>query len=530
MQEAERATRSVYFIGIGGTAMAGMAAALAKAGWTVTGSDAGVYPPMSDFLATHGIRYFETFSEANLRDLGFPIFDSGSAYPFTAERSFPEVLPAGGRSRFSDLGGRARFPDSGFGASQPLIVIGNAVGRGNPEVEAVLRCKLPHTSLAAFAGEECITGRTSLVVTGTHGKTTTAALAAWVLDAAGRAPGFLIGGIPVNFGEGCRPAAAAGIFVSEGDEYDTAFFDKRSKFVHYRPDILIINNIEFDHADIFASIDEIARSFRQVVNLVPDNGLIFVNGDDPRACDVAAGAHTRVERFGLGDDNDWRAVQVEQRNGEMRFAVEHRDGASLQAFRYALPLSGEFNVRNALGVIAAASALGLSAHEIQSGLSTFRSVRRRMEVIAETGGITVIDDFAHHPTAVRETLAALRSRYPGRRLWALFEPRSNSTTRNIFQNELADAFIDADCVIIGAVHRPERYAPGDSLDSGLLLRELADRGIRAFDIPVVDEMVALVLSEARRGDVIALLSNGRFGGAHAKLVHGVGAPTRDVRT
>jgi UDP-N-acetylmuramate: L-alanyl-gamma-D-glutamyl-meso-diaminopimelate ligase len=498
---------SAYFIGIGGTAMAAVAAALARDGWDVSGSDAGVYPPMSDFLASRGIRYFESFSEDNLGDFGLRIGDFGLEDPLSSQ-----AIAASPRPRVSVSQ-----------EAQPLVVIGNAVGRGNPEVEAVLRRKLPYTSLAALAGAQLIAGRTSLVVSGTHGKTTTSALAAWVLETAGRAPGFLIGGIPANFGEGCRPAAVGGVFVSEGDEYDTAFFDKRSKFVHYRPDILIVNNIEFDHADIFASIDDVLRSFRQAVNLVPDNGLLLVNGDDARARAVSAGAHTTVQRFGLGEDNDWRAVDLEYADGNARFTVERTDGASLQSFRYLLPLAGEFNVRNALGVIAAASALGLSAHEIQSGLSGFRSVKRRMEVIAEHGGITVIDDFAHHPTAVRETLAALRERYPGRRLWALFEPRSNSTTRNIFQDELADAFVDADCAVIGAVNRPERYAPGESLDTGLLVRELADRGVRAFDIPDADEMVALLRAEMRPGDVIVLLSNGKFGGAHGKIVAGVGS-------
>ncbi|MBL0175167.1 MAG: UDP-N-acetylmuramate--alanine ligase [Ignavibacteria bacterium] len=500
--------RRAYFIGIGGTAMAAVAAALARMGWEVSGSDDGVYPPMSDFLASRGIRYHESFAEANLENFGFRISDFGLSAPLSASDS-------------RSASPRPRVSEADSGSATPLIVIGNAVSRGNPEVEAVLRGRFPYTSLAALAGSALIAGSRSLVVAGTHGKTTTASLAAWVLETAGRAPGFLIGGIPENFGEGCRPAAAGGVFVSEGDEYDTAFFDKRSKFVHYRPDILVINNIEFDHADIFLSLDDVRRSFRQVVNLVPGDGLILFNGDDEEARAAAAGAHTPVESFGLGENNDWQAASIVWENGETRFDVLHRSGGGLQCFRYTTPLAGAFNVRNVLGVIAACTALGVSAHDIQAGITTFRSVRRRMEVIAEHGGITVIDDFAHHPTAVRETLAALRQKYPARRIWALFEPRSNTTTRRIFQDDLADAFVDADVAVIGAVNRPGRYAPGESLDTGLLVRELADRGIRAFDIPDVEEMVALVLAETRPGDVVVLMSNGKFGGAQRRIADGV---------
>jgi UDP-N-acetylmuramate: L-alanyl-gamma-D-glutamyl-meso-diaminopimelate ligase len=512
--------RRAYFIGIGGSAMAAVAAALARMGWEVSGSDDGVYPPMSDFLASRGIPFHESFAEANLADFGLRISDFGLMNPLSAGLRFPASQPPRVSASVADPENIEGLK-SDSGVPSPRIVIGNAVSRGNPEVEAVLRGRLPYTSLAALAGAELIVGRTSLVVAGTHGKTTTASLAAWVLETAGRAPGFLIGGIPENFGEGCRPAAEGGVFVSEGDEYDTAFFDKRSKFVHYRPDILLINNIEFDHADIFLSLDDVCRSFRQVVNLVPGDGLILYNGDDEEARAVAAGAHTPVESFGLGEDNDWQAANIVWEEGETRFDALHHDNGRLESFRYATPLAGAFNVRNVLGVIAAAAALGVSAHDIQAGLSTFRSVRRRMEVIAEHGGITVIDDFAHHPTAVRETLAALRQKYPARRIWALFEPRSNTTTRRVFQDDLADAFVDADVAVIGAVNRPGRYAPGESLDTGLLVRELADRGIRAFDMPDADEMVALVLAEARPGDVIALMSNGKFGGAHRKISEGV---------
>ena len=467
--------KTFYFIGIAGTAMASVAGALKQLGHHVLGSDAGVYPPMSDFLQSRHIPYVEGYAAANID---------------------------------------AAEEDAARKSSKLIVVVGNAVSRGNPEVEATLNRKLQFTSLAGLVGQEMIAGNTSVVVTGTHGKTTTTSLAAWVFEAAGRSPGFLIGGIPENFGQGCRSALAEGVFITEGDEYDTAFFDKRSKFVHYRPDIAILNNIEFDHADIFSSLEEILRSFRSFVNLVPGTGVIVANGDDLNVRSVVADAHAPVEYFGLGQDNDWCAAGIEFVDGSSAFDVT-RKGTMFG--RFSVPMAGEFNVLNALAVIAAASAAGLTPDEIRKGLTGFLSIKRRMEVIGEFDGITVIDDFAHHPTAVRLTLEALAAKYPGRRIVALFEPRSNTTTRNIFQAELADAFGPAEIVVVGSVNRPERYPEDERLDTAALTNDLIARGKTASYMPSVDDMIQYVLNIASSGDVIALLSNGKFGGAHRTL-------------
>ncbi len=461
--------KDFYYIGIAGSAMANAAAAMKEEGHHISGSDDGVYPPMSSFLEAQRIPYHGTFDAAHVTAL----------------------------------------PD------ETVVVIGNALSRGNPEVEAVLNRKLHYTSLAALVGDEMIAGRTSLVIAGTHGKSTTSALAAWVLESAGHRPGFLIGGIPENFGCGCRPAAPGGVFVTEGDEYDTAFFDKRSKFVHYHPDIAVINNVEFDHADIFDSLDHVKRSFRQFVNLIPGNGLLLVNGDDPNAMEIAAGAHCRVRTFGVGQLCDMQARDIRLADGRTAFTVFSRREESEQ--RYAIPMAGEFNVRNALAVIASALELGLSDAQIQQGFDSFRSIKRRMEVIAESNGITLIDDFAHHPTALQLTLTALRERYPGRRLIACFEPRSNTTTRNIYQKEITDALALADVAVIGAIDRPHRYSEDERLSPPRIAEQLTLLGRTARAIPDPAEMVEWVASVMQSGDVIALCSNGKFGGAHQQL-------------
>jgi UDP-N-acetylmuramate: L-alanyl-gamma-D-glutamyl-meso-diaminopimelate ligase len=458
-----------YFIGIGGTAMAGVAAALRQEGHQVRGVDNGVYPPMSDFLAAQGIAYHEQFDAANITAL----------------------------------------------AKDTIVVIGNAMSRGNAEVEAVLNRKLPYTSLAGLVGEHLIAGRTSVVIAGTHGKSTTSSLMAWVLESAGRAPGFLIGGIPENFGQGCRPARTDGVFVTEGDEYDTAFFDKRSKFVHYRPDLAVINNVEFDHADIFDSLDHVKRSFRQFVNLVPGNGTILVNGDDANAMDVVHDAHSGVVTFGVGSLCDLVCGDIRFRDGHSAFTVT--DKRDSHKYRFNIPLAGEFNVRNATAVIAAARLLDITDEQVQNGFSTFRSIRRRMEVIAEENGVTLIDDFAHHPTALRLTLTALREKYDGRRLIACFEPRSNTTTRNIYQKEITEALALADVAVIGAIDRPQRYAEHERLSPERVASDLEAQGVIARAIPDPAEMVEWVAAVMRPGDVIALCSNGKFGGAHGLL-------------
>ncbi len=473
-----------YFVGIAGTAMASVAAALKAAGHSISGSDAGVYPPMSDFLARQGIPYHDAFHESNIDG----------------------------------------FLNDAAAASRPAcFVIGNAISRGNPEVERILDLKADFVSLAALAGGELIWGRKSAVFAGTHGKTTTSSLAAWTLESAGRKPGFLIGGMPVNFGRGCRPAPPGGVFVTEGDEYDTAFFDKRSKFVHYRPDIFVINNVEFDHADIFRSIDDVVEAFRMGLRLVPRGGLVLVNGDDARALEAATGAQAAVRTFGLGAGNDWRAAEITIEDGGSSFSALRKDGDSMRGFRFYVPLAGEFNVRNALAVIAALDALEISNHEIEAGFSSFLGVRRRMETAAEARGIIVIDDFAHHPTAVRETVRALRIKYPSARLRIVFEPRSNTTTRNIFQAELAAAFDGADEVVLGPVNRPERYSPEQLLDRDRLAADISSRGPAARAARDPAEAARIVLSDLHEGDVIVVMSNGGFGGMTRMLVNGITA-------
>lgn len=464
---------SIYFIGIGGSAMASVAVALSHMGHAVTGSDTQLYPPMSTYLENHNIRYFNSFSAENLKS-----------------------------------------------ATPDLVVVGNAISRGNPDLEYALDQHMELISMPQLVRRELIGRHTSIVVAGTHGKTTTTSLAAWLLEAGGLLPGFLIGGIPENFGDGCRPSGLSepGFFVTEGDEYDSAFFDKRSKFLQYRPDIAIINNVEFDHADIFDSLDDIKKSFRLLVNLVPSNGLLIVNADDPNSMEVSAKAFCRVETFGLNGNAEWTAADIATDTDGTSFTVV-RDGEAIG--RVKVPLFGNYNVMNALAATAAAIRAGVSFESVTRGLGSFKRPKRRMELVGEyAGGITLIEDFAHHPTAIRLTLGAIAERYPGRRITACFEPRSNTTSRNIFQHELSECFGDAAIVVLGKVNRPERYAPEERLDAALLCRELEANGKRVFaaggeDYP--EDIVRFIEAEQQPGDVVVLLSNGSFSGLKEML-------------
>ncbi|HVR37088.1 MAG TPA: UDP-N-acetylmuramate:L-alanyl-gamma-D-glutamyl-meso-diaminopimelate ligase [Methylomirabilota bacterium] len=453
--------RRIHFIGIGGTAMASVAAALKERGLEVTGSDQNVYPPMSTFLAGRGIEARAGYSEGNLE------------------------------SR----------PD--------LVVIGNALSRGNPEVEAVLDRKLRYTSLPELLRERFLCGKRSLVVCGTHGKTTTTSLLAWVFEHNGLRPGFLIGGMPNNLGQGARFTDSEW-FIIEGDEYDTAFFDKRSKFVHYLPEVAVINNLEFDHADIFENLEAIQTSFSRFIKLIPRNGLLLGNGDDRNLAALLEVGHCPVRRFGLGAGNDSKAECLSYAGGFSRFSVGGRE--------FETPLIGELNVRNALAVVACARHCGLTDDQIQSGFSTFEGVKRRMEVRGEGGGVTVVDDFGHHPTAIRETLRALRVRYPGRRIWAVFEPRSNTTRRKVFQKELVDCLAGADAVVISEVARLEQLRPEERLDPGRLLGDLRAMGKPSAYLPSVDAIVDHVMESVVERDVVCVFSNGGFGGIHDKLL------------
>ena len=440
--------------------MASVAAALKERGFAITGSDQGIYPPMSTFLEERGIEA-RPFDEANL----------------------------------------AYKPD--------LVVIGNAISRGNPEAEYALEHKLAYCALPELLKHQFLRGKRSLVVCGTHGKTTTASLLAWLLEHNGLNPSFLIGGIPNNLGQGARFTDSEWC-VLEGDEYDTAFFDKRSKFVHYLPEAVVINNLEFDHADIFGSLAEIQTSFQRLINIIPRNGLLLANGDEPNLLPLTGVGHCPVRHFGLGNDCDAQADQL--------LFSESGSTFRLSSAQFRIPMIGELNVRNALAALLMARYAGLSDEQIQAGFDTFEGIRRRMEIRGEVNGVTVIDDFAHHPTAIRETLKALGRRFPERRVWAIFEPRSNTTRRNHFQIELAEALRLAKRVVVAEVARLEQVPPEERLNPAQLMADIRAAGVEADYLPTADEIVAHVVPQAQPGDILCVLSNGGFDNIHRKLI------------
>ncbi len=457
--------KHIHFIGICGTAMASTAGLLKAQGFQVTGSDQDVYPPMSAFLEKRGIQIFSPYKPENLEPV----------------------------------------PD--------LTVIGNAISRGNPELEAVLEQKLYYLSMPETLREFCLRGRHNIVVSGTHGKTTTASMIAWIFEATGRSPGYMIGGIPNNLGQGAALGKGKH-FVIEGDEYDTAFFDKRSKFLHYLPELLIINNIEFDHADIFATLDEIKLSFRRLVNIVPKNGMILVNADDPSALEVVKNSFAPVLEVGFSP-NSGLHIQT---------FIDGHDHATFRMLEcdFVVPMLGAFNVRNAAMAVAAAHFYQIPLPEIASALARFEGVRRRQEIRGEAGGVTLIDDFGHHPTAIRQTLESLRHRYTGRRLWAIFEPRSNTTRRSIFQKELGECFAAADIVCISKVARLEQIPPAERLNPETVVESIRRQGKTAHYLPGVDEIIETIKRDSKNGDVIVVFSNGGFGGIHDKILEVLG--------
>ena len=457
--------QSAHFVGICGTAMAATAAALHEKGVLITGSDQNVYPPMSTFLADRGIAVFPGYAEQNL----------------------------------------GRKPD--------LVVIGNAISRGNPEAEYVLDHKLPYCSLPELLKEFFIRGKRSVVVAGTHGKTTTTSLLTWVFEHNGLNPSFLIGGIPNNLGRGARFTDSEW-FIIEGDEYDTAFFDKRSKFIHYLPEMAILNNLEFDHADIFPDLEAIKTSFKHFIRLIPRNGLLLANGDDANLAPLLNVTHCPIKRYGLGEGNAVQGFNIRYGPTATEFEIP--------SFKFHTNFVGELNVRNALAVVACAKHCGLKNHQIQSAFDSFKGIKRRMEVRGIAAGVTVVDDFGHHPTAIRETLRALRIRHPQQKLWAIFEPRSNTTRRNVFQAELAAAFEDADAVIISQIARLESLAPEQRLNPQKLMDDLKAAGKNASYLPDVDSIIAHVAGSAQGGEVVVVFSNGGFGGIHGKLLERLG--------
>lgn len=462
--------RTIHFLGICGTAMGTLAAMLQRRGDRVQGSDAHVYPPMSDFLRAEGITLLEGYDEAHI--------------------------------------------DAGI----DVVVVGNAISRGNPELEAVLDRSVRYVSMPEIIRETFLWDADAVVIAGTHGKTTTTALAGWVLTSGGLDPSILVGGIARNLGDdgqgGSYRLGRGRAFVIEGDEYDSAYFDKSAKFLKYLPDIAVVNNVEFDHADIYDDLDAVRLAFRRFVALVPRRGLVLLGADSAEAAALAAGARSRVQTFGLAEGVTWRATALVQQGAGTRFTVHGPDGfvATLE-----VPLLGQHNVRNALAAVAVAHECGLSIEAIREGLATFRGVKRRLEVVGERRGVTVYDDFAHHPTAVAETIAALRTARPGRRLWALFEPRSASSCRRVFQADFARAFASADQVIIAPVFR-STLADADRLSVPELVRDLAASGVAARELPSVEAIVDAVAREAAAGDDILVMSNGGFGGIHGKLL------------
>ncbi len=459
--------KTLHFIGICGTGMATLAAILKHKGCRVRGSDQHVYPPMSTFLEAEGIGILQGYDAAHVT---------------------------------SDI---------------DLVVVGNAVSRGNPEVEVVLDRKIRYCSMPEAIREFCLWGARSIVITGTHGKTTTAALTGWLLTRAGLDPSVLVGGVVGNLGgrESSYRVGGGRDFVIEGDEYDSAFFDKTAKFLKYLPDIAVVGNMEFDHADIYPDLASVRLAFRRFVNLVPRNGLLVLGADSADALALVDIAHAPVETFGLGE-SDWRAYDIEATPVGTRFRVQRR-GESLGPFE--VPLAGTHNVKNTLAALAVAARVGVDVEMLRCGLREFAGVRRRLEVVGRAGGVTVYDDFAHHPTAVRETLAALRHANPSARIWAIFEPRSASSCRRVFQDAFGTSFDAADEVIIAGVYRSnlpeaERLSPDD------LVATLRLRGKRARHVPIVEDIVDAVAAERREGDLIVAMSNGGFGDIHRKLI------------
>jgi len=452
----------VHFVGVCGVAMSAVAAELERLGAHVTGSDRAAYPPASEVLARAGVRVFEGFHAEHLD-------------------------PA---------------PD--------LVVVGNAVSRGNPEVERVLEQGLAYISLAELVGRLFLDGREPVVVAGTHGKTTTTALCAWCLRRAGRDPGWLVGGLPLGTGKGFHVGDGP-TFVLEGDEYDTAFFDKRPKFVHYRPRVAVLNNLEYDHADVYRDLEALRWAFRQLLRIVPRSGLVVANADDPEVRGMAREAPCPVWTYSLkGEPADWTGAWKAG-----RVSVQGPGGV---AFSADTNLVGSHQGWNVLAAAAVLSHLGLAPEEIAEGIASFPGVRRRAELVGEAGGVRVYDDFAHHPTAVRGTLEGFRERFPDARIWAVLEPRSNTMRRAVFQEVLASAFDAADRVCIRRPVEPEKAPAGDRLDVERLARDVSARGTPAAAFPNADAIVACLADELRPGDVVVVMSNGGFEGIHGRLL------------
>jgi UDP-N-acetylmuramate: L-alanyl-gamma-D-glutamyl-meso-diaminopimelate ligase len=455
----------IHLIGICGTGMASLAAMLKDSGYEVTGSDEGVYPPMSVFLAGNGIQVAQGYDPRNLQ---------------------PE-------------------PD--------LVIVGNALSRGNPEVETALNSRLPIFSFPEALKNFFLRKKIPIVVTGTHGKTTTTSLLAWGLHSAELKPNFLIGGIAENF-QSSYGMEGGQYFVVEGDEYDSAFFDKGPKFLHYLPYLAVIGNVEFDHADIYADLDAIKLQFQRFVNLIPQRGFLAIGADSPAALEVSRKSLCRKETFGTSADSDWSARDIELKGDRCCFDITYRK----KLFRRVrLSLYGNYNIRNVLATTAILHHLEVSEDDIREGLESFSGVRRRMQMRYQANGIRIYEDFAHHPTAVREALQAAKDAFRPKRIWAIYEPRSATSRRNIFQREIADALSLADFVALPELYKPEKVMENERLDENQLVEDLRRIGRAAWNLKTVDGIIQKVCEEARAGDLIVIMSNGGFGGIYEKL-------------
>lgn len=458
--------RKIYLIGICGTAMASLAGLLKQRGYDVFGSDQHIYPPMSTLLD----------------DLGIPVF----------------------------TGYRAQ----NIANSSPDIVIpGNAIPRGNPEVEEVLNRRLPYMSVTQAIRDLFLREKRSLIIAGTHGKTTTGSLAAWLLEHSGHHPSFLIGGIPINFGRSFQWNESSPFFVIEGDEYDTGFMDRRPKFVSYLPDTVLLNPVEYDHADLYPDFAAVENAFWQLIKVVPGNGKIIVNRDSEPAFQLAIRGYSEVITFGYHPESDYRITNEQWQNGEAQFHL------NADAFR--IRVFGKHNVANAAGVATMGMVLGLEHETIQNAFSAFLGVKRRMELRGEAASISVFDDFAHHPTAIRTTLEGARIAFPDSRIWGIFEPRSWSSRRNVFQKEFARAFDPAHLAVIAGVFEPEKLDPENRLDPDQLVSDIQINGTPAYYIPETEKLLSFVLRNAQSGDKLILMSNGSFHDIHSRILEGL---------
>jgi UDP-N-acetylmuramate: L-alanyl-gamma-D-glutamyl-meso-diaminopimelate ligase len=473
LKETDISTRAgknaehIHLLGIAGAAMAPVAGMLKERGFHVTGSDVNVYPPASTLLDSLGIRWNEGFREDNLK-------------------------PA---------------PD--------LAVIGNVIARGNPELEFILDEKLPYCSMPQLLEDYFIRGHTSIVVAGTHGKTTTTAMLAWIFHVACRRPDFLVGGVVPNFGERSYGLGGGEEFIIEGDEYETAFFDRGPKFLHYHPDELILTSLEYDHADIYPTLESIALQFRRLVNLVPRRGRVLIWGESEDLKAAAAKAFCPVETFGLTPDCDWCAGDILWNDDATEFRVAYKGG---EVTRIRTPVAGKHNVLDALAAIAIAYGRGIECEAIERAMATFQSVRKRMEIKGEADGVLVVEDFAHHPTAIRMTLEATRTRWPGRKIWAAIEPRSNTMRRKIFQDVLPESLAVADAVAIGPVNRAHLLADEDRFSPDAVAEAIRKHGRAAQAFDSAEAIAGYFSENAKSGDMVMVMSNGSFDGLSGKVL------------